>query len=221
MTTDTFRILAIDDHPIVLQGIQALATSLDNVSCITKSDIRLEELPADSAYDLCILDLGICGKQSGDVIARLRSRMPACRILVYTMHEEPWIANELSALDVEGAVSKNSPLNELREAIHALRDGRRYYDLRPTDAPEYLQRAHLAGDTSAEAYHERPEQCRDCPDHEPQHQHHQDTPKENHAKARGQQRHATDEQNQQLSPGPALLHIHKSSTTSTGQWSDP
>lgn len=129
MTTDTFRILAIDDHPIVLQGIQALATSLDNVSCITKSDIRLEELPADSAYDLCILDLGICGKQSGDVIARLRSRMPACRILVYTMHEEPWIANELSALDVEGAVSKNSPLNELREAIHALRDGRRYYDL--------------------------------------------------------------------------------------------
>ena len=54
--------------------------------------------------------------------------MPACRILVYTMHEEPWIANELSALDVEGAVSKNSPLNELREAIHALRDGRRYYD---------------------------------------------------------------------------------------------
>ena len=52
MTTDTFRILAIDDHPIVLQGIQALATSLDNVSCITKSDIRLEELPADSAYDL-------------------------------------------------------------------------------------------------------------------------------------------------------------------------
>lgn len=128
MTENNYRILAIDDHPIVLQGIQALATELHNVSCTTKTDIRLEDLPEDSAFDLCILDLGLCGKQSGDFIARLRTRMPSCRILVYTMHEEPWIADELVGLDVEGAVSKNSPLNELREAIHALRDGRRYYD---------------------------------------------------------------------------------------------
>ena len=96
MTENNYRILAIDDHPIVLQGIQALATELHNVSCTTKTDIRLEDLPEDSAFDLCILDLGLCGKQSGDFIARLRTRMPSCRILVYTMHEEPWIADELS-----------------------------------------------------------------------------------------------------------------------------
>ena len=184
MTENNYRILAIDDHPIVLQGIQALATELHNVSCTTKTDIRLEDLPEDSAFDLCILDLGLCGKQSGDFIARLRTRMPSCRILVYTMHEEPWIADELSALDVEGAVSKNSPLNELREAIHALRDGRRY---------EWLE--------------QRP----DCPSHEPQHQYRQDPPAENHEEIRGLQCHATGGQNQSV----------KSSTTSTGQWSDP
>ena len=128
MTENNYRILAIDDHPIVLQGIQALATELHNVSCTTKTDIRLEDLPEDSVFDLCILDLGLCGKQSGDFIARLRTRMPSCRILVYTMHEEPWIADELVGLDVEGAVSKNSPLDELQQAISHLRCGLSYYD---------------------------------------------------------------------------------------------
>ena len=128
MTENNFRILAIDDHPIVLQGIQTLATDLDNVSCATRTDLRLEDLPDDTDFDLCILDLGLCGKQSGDFIARLRTRMPSCRILVYTMHEEPWIANELVGLDVEGAVSKNSPLDELQQAIEHLRCGLSYYD---------------------------------------------------------------------------------------------
>lgn len=128
MTENNFRILAIDDHPIVLQGIQTLATDLDNVSCATRTDLRLEDLPDGTDFDLCILDLGLCGKQSGDFIARLRTRMPSCRILVYTMHEEPWIADELVGLDVEGAVSKNSSLDELQQAIEHLRCGLSYYD---------------------------------------------------------------------------------------------
>ena len=59
--------------------------------------------------------------------AERRLHCPAA-ILVYTMHEEPWIANELVGLDVEGAVSKNSPLDELQQAIEHLRCGLSYYD---------------------------------------------------------------------------------------------
>lgn len=128
MTENIYRILAIDDHPIVLQGIQALANGLQHVCCATKTDTRLEDLPETADFDLCILDLGICGKQSDEFIRRLRAHLPGCRILVYTMHEEPWIADELLALDVEGAVSKNSPLHELQRAIEHLRHGGSYYD---------------------------------------------------------------------------------------------
>ena len=197
MTENNYHILAIDDHPIVLQGIQALATELHNVSCTTKTDIRLEDLPEDSAFDLCILDLGLCGKQSGDFIARLRTRMPSCRILVYTMHEEPWIADELVGLDVEGAVSKNSPLDELQQAIRHLRCGLSYYDPVFTRLmrPKALNRLTLK---EAQVL---------CPSHEPQHQYRQDPPAENHEEIRGLQRHATGGQNQSV----------KSSTTSTGQ----
>lgn len=211
MTDHTYRILAIDDHPIVLQGIQALATNLNDVSCTTRTNLRLEDLPDSTDFDLCILDLGLCGKQSKDFITRLHARMPSCRILVYTMHEEPWIADELIELDVEGAVSKNSSLDELQRAIGQLRGGLTYYGIRPPDASQGVEPAHHAGNASAEAHHERPEQRPDCPSHEPQHQHRQDPPAEDHEEIRGRQRHTADEQNQSV----------KSSTTSTGQWSDP
>ncbi len=120
------RVLVLDDHPIVLRGIENVVLEGENVACTA-----LTSLPAASGcerYDLCILDLGLCGAHPGAAIDRLRLMWPGCRVLVYTMHEEPWMAAELEELGVEGIVSKHSPLDELRHAIAELRKGGTYCD---------------------------------------------------------------------------------------------
>ena len=122
---ETYRILVIDDHPIVAEGIIALASQLEEVTCKGATCAKdVEQLTLKERFDLCIIDLELPDMNGFQLISHLHSRIPECGILIYTMHEEPWIIAKLSTLNINGAVSKNASTSELRDAIS---NGTRYF----------------------------------------------------------------------------------------------
>ena len=122
---ETYRILVIDDHPIVAEGIIALASQLEGVTCKGATCAKdVEQLTLKERFDLCIELPDMNGFQ---LISHLHSQIPKCGILIYTMHEEPWIIAKLSTLNINGAVSKNASTSELRDAISTLKNGTRYF----------------------------------------------------------------------------------------------
>ena len=124
---ETYRILVIDDHPIVAEGIIALASQLEGVTCKGATCAKdVEQLTLKERFDLCIIDLELPDMNGFQLISHLHSQIPKCGILIYTMHEEPWIA-KLSTLNINGAVSKNASTSELRDAISTLKNGTRYF----------------------------------------------------------------------------------------------
>lgn len=128
MNKKKYKLLVVDDHPIVAEGIVALASRQENVVC--KSADCLEELKqaaSNERFDLCIIDLELPGSNGFKAVEYLHSQMPECRILIYTMHEEPWTVAQLSDVDIDGAVSKNDSIGELDTAIRQIRAGERYF----------------------------------------------------------------------------------------------
>ena len=120
---ETYRILVIDDHPIVAEGIIALASQLEGVTCKGATCAKdVEQLTLKERFDLCIIDLELPDMNGFQLISHLHSQ-----ILIYTMHEEPWIIAKLSTLNINGAVSKNASTSELRDAISTLKNGTRYF----------------------------------------------------------------------------------------------
>ena len=106
---ETYRILVIDDHPIVAEGIIALASQLEGVTCKGATCAKdVEQLTLKERFDLCIIDLELPDMNGFQLISHLHSQIPKCGILIYTMHEEPWIIAKLSTLNINGAVSKNA-----------------------------------------------------------------------------------------------------------------
>ena len=123
---ETYRILVIDDHPIVAEGIIALASQLEGVTCKGATCAKdVEQLTLKERFDLCIIDLELPDMNGFQLISHLHSQIPKCGILIYTMHEEPWIIAKLSTLNINGAVSKNA--STLRDAISTLKNGTRYF----------------------------------------------------------------------------------------------
>lgn len=121
---ETYRILVIDDHPIVAEGIIALASQLEGVTCKGATCAKdVEQLTLKERFDLCIIDLELPDMNGFQLISHLHSQIPECGILIYTMHEEPWII----AININGAVSKNASTSELRDAISTLKNGTRYF----------------------------------------------------------------------------------------------
>ena len=120
-----YKILALDDHPVVLEGLIHLLTSMPNTTCqgITNIDMLTDTLYGNGEFDLLILDLELPNIDGFEVIKDVRERWGQVAILIYTMHEEPWLLARLARLDIQGVVSKNRPISDLVEAVDTIRQG--------------------------------------------------------------------------------------------------
>lgn len=123
-----YNILVIDDHPIVCDGICNLLSRMEGIKCIPKNDITNIYADIESTQaDLCILDLSLPDINGFHLIETIHEKTPSCSILIYTMHEEPWIIEQLSNFDIQGAVSKSDPIHELYDAVQSIKNNTNYF----------------------------------------------------------------------------------------------
>ena len=128
MNPNIYKLLIVDDHPIVAEGIVSIASQQSNILCksITRMENLLPTISAES-FDLCIIDLELPEINGFQLIHLLQEQMSDCKILIYTMHEEPWVIAKLAEEEISGAVSKNASTSELKQAITQIRLGHKYF----------------------------------------------------------------------------------------------
>ena len=124
-----FKIIIVDDHPIVREGIKSVLSQLQGVTCLEcNSPKQLQSLlGAKIHFDLCILDMEYPDSDAVaifDLISRIGSCVP---ILIYSIHEEPWILSKLSQNNICGYVPKSSSLDNLVKAVVTIREGGTWY----------------------------------------------------------------------------------------------
>lgn len=124
------EIFIIDDHPIVARGIAEL---IKNRAQIATNPSTLghycdfTSLPA-STNPIFIVDLELGNDINGfDIIDRIRRQSPDAKILIYTMHEEPWVKANILDLPVQGAVAKNESVETLLEAVRKIAAGSTFF----------------------------------------------------------------------------------------------
>ena len=85
-------ILIVDDHPIVRKGIHALlAAPFADADITDAASLKeAEDLCASHHVDIMITDLDLNGDSGMTLIKHVRDIQSATKIVVYTMHEEPW-----------------------------------------------------------------------------------------------------------------------------------
>ena len=123
------RLLVVDDHPVVRQGIRALLErELDDVEVSTADspDAALRESGGPSP-DVVVIDLR---RVSGDVQDTINSLQEGLGspIVVFTADGGPRMLAEALKAGVKGYVRKDSPPEDLIRAIQAARSGEFYVD---------------------------------------------------------------------------------------------
>lgn len=126
MNTETaIRVLIVDDHPAVRQGLGLLLASEGIIVCAEASG-RAEALARveECRPDLTLVDL-LLGEEDGmAVVAELHRR--GSRSLVYSMHEDGRHVEEAFAAGALGYVTKREVHRVLVEAIREVAGGRRF-----------------------------------------------------------------------------------------------
>ena len=120
------RILLVDDHDLVLQGLKRIVEcSLPEIKnvCTASSGQEALHLIASQRFNLFVLDMELPDISGMDIIVRIREKDPWARIIVNTMHEEIWFIKDLIQSAVDGILFKSIDSTKIAEAIRRVLDG--------------------------------------------------------------------------------------------------
>ncbi len=125
---EPLRILIVDDHPMVAEGMRALLETYDDLTVVgTVSNGRAAiDSVADLAPDVVLLDLNMPEMNGLAATEILRERHPGVAILILSMHDAPEYVATALRHGANGYCLKDQPTEEIRRAIDTVVAGRRY-----------------------------------------------------------------------------------------------
>lgn len=126
--TDIKKIVIVDDHPMVAEGIQSILEGYEDIEVLAALTNgrevidRVEEL----APDVILMDLNMPGLNGLTATEMLLERHPGTRILILSMHDSPEYISSALSHGAVGYVLKDVPTEEIKTAIDTVMRGERY-----------------------------------------------------------------------------------------------
>lgn len=121
------RIVIVDDHPLVREGLKQLLSGLVEFVLVGEASniAQAQQVIERSAPDVVVLDLTLGADDGVDLLGWLRQRQPQVRVLVLSMQDEALHAERLLRLGISAYVMKSVAeadfLNALRKVVRGQR----------------------------------------------------------------------------------------------------
>lgn len=123
---DMIRILIVDDHHIVRQGLAALLKTVPGIEVAAEASDGEQAVELYRKYrpDVTLMDLRLPKMNGVDAIARIRDGNPAARIIVLTTFDGDEDIYRALQAGAKGYLLKGMDLAELTDAIRTVHAGR-------------------------------------------------------------------------------------------------
>ncbi len=126
--TATKKVLIVDDHPIMRQGLaQLIAQEGDLTVCGEAEDAHgALEAVEESNPDIVIVDISLKESNGIDLIKDIRIRWPKLPVIVLSMHDETFYAERVLRAGARGYITKDEGTEKVIEGIRKALDGGLY-----------------------------------------------------------------------------------------------
>jgi DNA-binding NarL/FixJ family response regulator len=123
--TSTIRILLVDDHPMVREGLQSRLGSVPHLQVVGEAGDAEEALVrlADCAPAVVLMDVGLKGTNGIELAQRMLAQQPVLRVLMFSMYDNPEYVQRALQAGARGYVLKDAPATEIVAAIDAVAAG--------------------------------------------------------------------------------------------------
>lgn len=127
MTPPT-RVLIVDDHPMVADGIRAILETYDDICVVGTLSNGREAVDQAAALkpDVILLDLNMPLLNGLAATEILLERDPETRILILSMHDSPEYISTALRHGAMGYILKDVPTEDIKAAIDKVMGGERY-----------------------------------------------------------------------------------------------
>ena len=123
------KVLVVDDHPLIAEGIRRALESFKNIRIIGEAYGGEEglRLVKELKPDIVILDIAMPGMAGMEVARRLRKTAPKVKIIILSMHGETEYVRQMVFSGAKGYLFKEASPKEIARAIIAVQSGRTFF----------------------------------------------------------------------------------------------
>lgn len=122
------KIIIVDDHPIVAEGLSLLINNQPDLSFVGDADNSHDaiRLINEQEPDLAIVDISLRGMSGLELTTDIRKRFPSLKVLVLSMHDEFLYAERSLEAGAAGYVMKKERSGIILDAIRQVLKGSVY-----------------------------------------------------------------------------------------------
>lgn len=131
----TAKVLLVDDHPVVREGIAQIIRQAGGMEVCAQADCPEQALRAVSTSkpDVAVLDLGLGASSGLGLIQELKALHPRLPLLALSMHDESLYAERVLRAGASGYIMKQEVAEQFVEAVRKVLSGGIYLSERMSE----------------------------------------------------------------------------------------
>lgn len=123
------KILLVDDHQIIIDGIKSLLDNVENVKVAGEANNGLEAINALKVLtvDIVLMDIDMPKMNGIDATKYIKEKFKDTKVIILSVHCEQAMIKNLVKIGTDGYLLKNSSKEELLDAIYKVANGEKYF----------------------------------------------------------------------------------------------
>lgn len=125
---DKIKILVVDDHPMVLEGMQSMLAQISFVELIGVAPNAFEAIDKIKQYktDIVLTDINMPEMSGIELAEKIRKEFPLVKVMAMSTFKERSYISQMIQHGAVGYLLKSASRDEIEEAILSVYEGRLY-----------------------------------------------------------------------------------------------
>ena len=124
--SESRSVLLADPHHGLSDGVRGLLATTFKSVVMVADEVSLFESAGRLQSDLAVVDFALSRGNALELIRRLRSRFPAMKVIIVSVHDQPSVSRSVLEAGADGFVVKRAIATDLLAAADAVLAGQRF-----------------------------------------------------------------------------------------------
>jgi len=128
MSSDKIRVLIVDDHQLMIEGLKSLLEDEESISFVAGTTSMQETLDflKGNQIDVILMDINMPDFSGVEITKKVKELFPSVKIIALTMHDDIAVISQMIKAGASGYVLKRTNMHEVVEALKTVHRNGKY-----------------------------------------------------------------------------------------------